>query len=409
MDIHVDPNIATRQQLIEQIEILQSQIDLLQSNNQELRQQLPSMQSDNLNSNLQQSCMPEATLLLDSETKVVSICKAYTDTSDLNIVGRLVTFYIHPENQEMYMNNFNSVWQTQKNTTFSHKMCDGKYYNSVFIPVIINKQTRFMLILATEIFPDNNTNVELNNAKKELKLYHDNISQLEHLASLNMLSATMAHELNQPISSIRLLIEDSIAEHKQNQCKCPIMDNLMYAISDIHTATEITRRFRNIARPDKNSQTHSSLAEICKHAGEVLKKPAEHAKLNIDTKGLHELPEIPTIRGEMDQLFFIMIENAIQATDCQTQNNLTITGDYIDGIITLKFIDNCSGIEPDDISRIFEPFFTTKPPGHGTGFGLSIAQRILNNHRGSISGDSKPGVGTTFTVSFPQIAKDNFN
>ena len=91
--------------------------------------------------------------------------------------------------------------------------------------------------------------------------------------------------------------------------------------------------------------------------------------------------------------------NAIQAIN---QNGLIEIETFLrDGYVNIKFKDNGIGILPEHIDKIFEPFFTTKEAGKGTGLGLAVSKRIIDEHNGKVEVESTPGKGTIFTVKFP--------
>jgi two-component system NtrC family sensor kinase len=113
------------------------------------------------------------------------------------------------------------------------------------------------------------------------------------------------------------------------------------------------------------------------------------------------IPEMECNPAEIEQIFFILIQNAVQAANPGKANQLEITFSFKNNALKISFSDNCCGIEDEHLPRIFEPFFTTKPAGQGTGLGLSIAKRIVEKYGGTISVISKPGYGSTFDVVFP--------
>ena len=103
----------------------------------------------------------------------------------------------------------------------------------------------------------------------------------------------------------------------------------------------------------------------------------------------------------MEQLFFSLIDNALQANQDKKNRHLVITGAVKDECVELRFSDNCGGIPPENLDRIFEPFFTTKSAGNGTGLGLCIVKDIVSRSGGKIHVESKFGKGTTFLVTLP--------
>jgi two-component system sensor histidine kinase HupT/HoxJ len=108
--------------------------------------------------------------------------------------------------------------------------------------------------------------------------------------------------------------------------------------------------------------------------------------------------------NELDDLFFALVQNAVQAADGTKDRRLLITGTLQGDMVVLRFQDDCGGIEPTHVPRIFEPFFTTKPSDQGSGLGLCIARRIVCQRGGQITVESRYGEGTAFTVTLPREA-----
>ena len=112
------------------------------------------------------------------------------------------------------------------------------------------------------------------------------------------------------------------------------------------------------------------------------------------------LPPVKALIGELNQVWTNLIDNAFDAMEANGKGTLTIKTERDKDFVQVSVIDDGPGI-PDDIkSRVFDPFFTTKEMGKGTGMGLEVTQRIVNQHRGSIKIKSEPG-HTEFIVCFP--------
>jgi signal transduction histidine kinase len=117
--------------------------------------------------------------------------------------------------------------------------------------------------------------------------------------------------------------------------------------------------------------------------------------------GLDALPRICADENDVGQLFFSLVENAVQAADGQRDRRLAIRGAVKDRVIELAFADDCGGIAPDHVDQIFDPFFTTKGDAHATGLGLCIVERLVRRIGGKIAVENRPGVGVTFVVTLP--------
>jgi two-component system NtrC family sensor kinase len=114
-----------------------------------------------------------------------------------------------------------------------------------------------------------------------------------------------------------------------------------------------------------------------------------------------DVPEVVVDPSLMQQVFMNLIINAAEAMPDGGQLRVTTRVDPAEKMVEVEFSDTGHGIAQADMERIFDPFFTTKAVGHGTGLGLAISFGIVKEHRGTISVESEPGKGTTFSVRLP--------
>ena len=238
--------------------------------------------------------------------------------------------------------------------------------------------------------------------EKELGLYRERVAQAERLASLGTLSATVAHELTQPLTTIRLSIENSLAQLETTSCPADIVEELHDGLEGVSDAVEIIDRIRNFARQSSEKAiTEVKLSEVAERIVRLLDKNAQQANISVRLKDLEKLPPIYTHANDIEQLFFALADNAIRAANGKRKRQLTISGAVKGDHIELGFTDNCGGIAPENLDKIFEPFFTTRPAGEGTGLGLPIVQHIVFRSGGKVWIQNKPGKGTTFLVTLP--------
>jgi PAS domain S-box-containing protein len=243
---------------------------------------------------------------------------------------------------------------------------------------------------------------ERRKAEEELNIYRERMAQTERLASLGTLSATLAHELTQPLTVIRLSIENSLEDLKATSCPKTVIDGLRDGLNEVTNATSVVDRFRNFARQSsRKTLCETDLGAIADRIIKLLGKTAQRAKMTLNLKGMDKLPPVYSNEKDLEQLFFALTENAIQAADGKKSHRLTIEGVVKDKNIELRFADNCSGIAPENLGRIFDPFFTTGSDEGRTGLGLPIVQRIVSGYGGKIRVQSQPGKGTTFYVTLP--------
>jgi PAS domain S-box-containing protein len=280
------------------------------------------------------------------------------------------------------------------------KQKDGTaYYASLTIaPFTFNGQN---VLLAVQ---ENIT--ERKQAQEMLNSYREKMMRAEQLASLGTLSATFAHELTQPLTVIGLSIENTLAELRATSYDSAVIEQIEDGLMAVANATLIIDRFRNFARKSSARTINKvHLKTVAERVIKLLNEHARRARVSLRMKGMGKLPPVDSNEKELEQLFFALIDNAIQAADGKKDRKVVVSGSIKDEHIELRFSDNCGGITPENIDKIFEPFFTTKPPSEGTGLGLCIVQRIVSGAGGKVWVKSKHGIGSTFFVTLP-IGKD---
>jgi two-component system NtrC family sensor kinase len=243
---------------------------------------------------------------------------------------------------------------------------------------------------------------ELRQARKELQAYQDHMARTERLASLGTLSATVAHEMNQPLTVLRLTIQNCLAQLRSDGLSPQAFEDLESCVEEVSAAAAIVGRFRSFARESsKVRMAHVNLHDVTTKVLRLWEEAAREANVTFSLKGLNELPNIYVDERDAEQLVFSLVENAIQASDGRKQHRLAIGGTVNDRAVELAFADDCGGIAPKHVVRLFDPFFTTKDSEHATGLGLCIVERIVSKMGGKIRVDNRPGEGVTFIVTLP--------
>ncbi len=238
--------------------------------------------------------------------------------------------------------------------------------------------------------------------ERELNLYREKMDQAERLASLGTLSATIAHELTQPLTTIRLSIENSLVDLERTSSPPDAIEGLKDSLDEISNVVSIVDRLRSFAR-ESSEKTISEveLKVVAERVAHLLRRNAQQANISLRLKGMDRLPPIYAHEKDMEQLFFALVENAIRAANGRKSRWLTISGAVKEQCIELRFADNCGGIAPENLNKVFEPFFTTKPAGEGTGLGLCVVHRVVSRAGGKVWVESRPGKGATFFVTLP--------
>lgn len=243
---------------------------------------------------------------------------------------------------------------------------------------------------------------ERKKAEDELNEYRDKMARAERLASLGTLSATVAHKLNTPLTAIRLSIENSLAKLETMSCPSTVIEDLKDGLSGVSDVASIAAGFHKFARKSSEEIIREvDLKTVAERILKLLSESARRAKVSLHSKGMDELPTIYSNEKDLEQLFFALVENSIQAADGKRNHQFIISGAVKNKHIELRFADNCGGIAAENLDKIFEPFFTTRSAREGTGLGLCVVEHIVSRAGGKVRVASIAGEGTTFLVTLP--------
>jgi two-component system NtrC family sensor kinase len=227
------------------------------------------------------------------------------------------------------------------------------------------------------------------------------VAQSERLASLGMLAAGVAHEINNPLGGIlsltALTLEDLPADH-------PDHHNLEVVVRQTERCRDIVKGLLDFSRQSAATMEDEDVNDILAQTLALVSKQAVFLNVEVVQHWAPDLPHVTADRQQLQQVFLNLLVNAVQAMG--EHGTITITTRPADDGAAAEVVitDSGCGIPPDLIDRIFDPFFTTKPGGTGTGLGLAIAYGIVTRHHGTISVESEVGKGTTFIIRLPAAA-----
>lgn len=229
----------------------------------------------------------------------------------------------------------------------------------------------------------------------ELKKFEAEMKLKEKWAALGELSSNIAHEIRNPLASLKgsieMLKEDTMPQNQKKRL-------MEIALKEMERLNRIITDFLTYSRPTPPEVKRCELHSILDETVELLKHADQNkSNISINKKYLGRL-EIDADPQKMQQVFWNLGLNAIEAMP--EGGELIVSTRNTSTAVEVMFKDSGIGIDNHDMERIFYPFFTTKE--NGTGLGLSIAYRIIEEHAGSISVKSSPGFGTTFEVILPK-------
>jgi two-component system NtrC family sensor kinase len=236
---------------------------------------------------------------------------------------------------------------------------------------------------------------------QELAAMQTRVAQSERLASLGMLAAGVAHEVNNPLGGIlaltALTLEDMEAAN-------PNRENLEEVIRQTERCRDIVNRLLEFSRQSKTDEELVDMNDILEKTLSLISKQSVFFNVTIEKRYDPDLPEVLADRSQFQQVFMNLLMNAVQAMNERGTLSIVTRRDASRENIEIAISDTGCGIPQGQINRIFDPFFTTKASGQGTGLGLSIAYGIVTTHGGTITVQSETGKGSTFTIRIPIAA-----
>ncbi|MBI4508171.1 MAG: PAS domain S-box protein [Deltaproteobacteria bacterium] len=248
----------------------------------------------------------------------------------------------------------------------------------------------------------------------ERKQVHARLLSADRMASLGTLSSGIAHEINNPLSSVIAnlgFLSEELSELFQNGSASrarvsEVREMLSEAVMGADRVRKIVKDLKIFARGDEDRRQAVDVRKVLDSTLNVAANELRHRARLI--KDFGDVLPVNASESRLGQVFLNLVMNAVHAVPegAAERNEIRVTT-RTDGTgrVVVEMADTGSGIRPDIRSRIFDPFFTTKPVGIGTGLGLSICQGIINSLGGEIQVESEIGKGSMFRVLLPGIAK----
>jgi signal transduction histidine kinase len=242
--------------------------------------------------------------------------------------------------------------------------------------------------------------VQLRESRAEIeRLHRTQMSRAEHLATLGEMATGLAHEIRNPLAGIAGVIEIIGRDLPSSSPARAVVKDVRQEIARInHIVTDLLQT----ARPHPPTVRKSDLNTTVEHAVMLGRQQAMAKSVEIELHKDSSLPEVEHDGDQIHQVLLNLLLNALQALDSPLAGHsgkITVTVRPQGSTAVVEVSDNGRGIAPDHLPNIFRPFYTTK--GDGTGLGLSLARRIVEDHHGRIDVSSALGKGTTFAVVLP--------
>jgi len=255
-----------------------------------------------------------------------------------------------------------------------------------------------------------NRTLELKVEKKtgELQIAEAKAVHAEKLASVGLLAAGIAHELNNPLTGV---LTFSHILRKKASDDSPEAKDLDLVIRETKRCSSIIKRLLDFAREKKPEKKVVDINQLVRETELLVRHPVSTHEIEIAMELEEGLPRVLIDPDQLKQVFMNILVNAQDAIG--DRGKITVRsrmlprpdaappGEAREALLEVSFTDTGSGIPEKDVTKIFDPFFTTKEIGKGTGLGLAVTYGIVQAHGGHIEVESLVGEGTTFRIQLP--------
>ena len=245
---------------------------------------------------------------------------------------------------------------------------------------------------------------ELAKSQRQLEETQEELIQAEKLSALGQLAASIAHEINNPISGVLVYAQLLAKKIKSDKfSKEAALEYLSKMEAELTRSSRLVRSLLDFARQSPPTLKETDINDVLKRALDLAARSAQLQYVEVMKELDSSLPKVMADSSQIQQVFTNLIANAIEAMP--DGGKLTLRSSISDSQVRIEVQDTGCGICSENMRKLFTPFFTTKSEVKGVGLGLAVAHGIIQRHRGKIEVQSKEGEGAIFTIYLPVVAK----
>jgi hypothetical protein len=305
--------------------------------------------------------------------------------------------FLHPEDFEVTAKSFFRSVQTGESFSVVHRLrrADGEYrWHHARAEALRDPEGKIIQWYGLSIDID-----ERKRAEDRLRLTRAKLNHASRVATVAELSASIAHELNQPLMAV---LANAQATKRWLAAVPPNMEEVAASIDrvirDCRSADETMQRIRALFRRDTFEKKEASISEILGESVRLVQEDSSKRHVTIESEIGEELPRVFVDPIQVQEVLINLISNAIEAMEGSARDpRLTIRAAADRREMSIQVIDNGPGL--DDPENIFEPFISTKKMGMG--IGLAVSRSIVEAHEGQLWAENNPDFGARFTLKLP--------
>ncbi len=318
----------------------------------------------------------------------------YSGYAQEELIGKDISTFVYPDDSEIVQKKAKQMLKGETSIPYEYRIIDKngqiRWLVETVSPITYHGK-RATLGSTMDI-------TEQKRIEKKLEEAKDILIQSEKLAAIGRLSSGAAHEIRNPLNIMSLNLQ-------MLEIKGTLDDETKKAVDVCHTQIDrivkIIEGLQKFSRISEKKLSPENVTEVIDHVLSLSAPRIKTENVTTDVRCDPDLPQIFMDRAAMEQVFFNLISNALDAIKDEGKKDLRISAERKGGNILVTVSDTGHGIKEEDFQKLFDPFFTTKGPDKGTGLGLSISYGILQNHKGKIWAQNNETGGTSFFIELP--------